>query len=113
MVQAAPLGVRFLGRPPARTASPQTRALAHFPSGRFLANAASTAIAHNLVRRTTLIGLPDTIIPVARTLHRRLLTAPGRITHTARQVTLRMPARPWELAFLAALKRLRAVPVLT
>ena len=61
------------------------QALAHFPSGRFLANAAWTviaAIAHNLLRWTTLIGLPDTIIPAARTLRRRLLTVPGRITHT-------------------------------
>ena len=71
------------------------------------------ALAHNLLRWTTLIGLPDTIIPTARTVRRRLLTVPGRITRTARTVTLRMPARwPWELAFLAALKRLRALPAL-
>jgi hypothetical protein len=93
------------------------QALAHFPSGKFLANAAWTviaALAHNLLRWTTLIGLPDTIVPTARTLRRRLLTVPGRIVHTGRQVTLRMPARwPWELAFLAALKRLRAIPTLT
>ena len=90
------------------------QALAHFPSGQFLANAAWTviaALAHNLLRWTTLIGLPDTIIPAARTLRRRLLTIPGRITRTARQVTLRMPARwPWHTQFLAALDRLRAVP---
>ena len=76
------------------------QALAHFPSGKFLANAAWTviaALAHNLLRWTTLIGLPDTTIPTARTLRRRLLTVPGRITRTARTVTLRMPARwPWE-----------------
>jgi hypothetical protein len=93
------------------------QALAHFPSGRFLANAAWTviaALAHNLLRWTTLIGLPDTIIPTARTLRRRLLTIPGRITRTARTVTLRMPARwPWQTQFLTALKRLRAVPALT
>ena len=92
------------------------QALAHFPSGRFFANAAWTviaALAHNLLRWTTLIGLPDTVIPTARTVRRRLLTVPGRITRTARTVTLRMPARwPWELAFLAALKRLRALPAL-
>ncbi len=90
------------------------QALAHFPSGKFLANAAWTviaALAHNLLRWTTLIGLPDTVIPTARTLRRRLLTVPGRITRTARTVTLRMPARwPWELAFLTALERLRAAP---
>ena len=88
------------------------QALAHFPSGKFLANAAWTviaALAHNLLRWTTLIGLPDTTIPTARTLRRRLLTVPGRITRTARTVTLRMPARwPWEPDFLAALERLRA-----
>ena len=93
------------------------QALAHFPSGKFLANAAWTVIAslaHNLLRWTTLIGLPDTIIPTARTLRRRLLTVPGRITRTARTVTLRMPARwPWELAFLTALEQLRALPALT
>jgi Transposase DDE domain group 1 len=93
------------------------QALAHFPSGKFLANAAWTviaALAHNLLRWTTLIGLPDTIIPTARTVRRRLLTVPGRITRTARTVTLRMPARwPWEHEFLAALDRLRTVPRLT
>jgi hypothetical protein len=93
------------------------QALAHFPSGKFLANAAWTviaALAHNLLRWTTLIGLPDTVIPTARTLRRRLLSVPGRITRTARQVTLRMPARwPWDTQFLTALERLRAIPPLT
>ena len=92
------------------------QALAHFPSGKFLANAAWTviaALAHNLLRWTTLIGLPDTVIPTARTLRRRLLSVPGRITRTARTVTLRMPARwPWETHFLTVLGRLRAMPAL-
>ena len=92
------------------------QALAHFPSGKFLANAAWTviaALAHNLLRWITLIGFPDTVIPTARTLRRRLLHVPGRITRTARQVTLRMPARwPWATQFLTALQRLRAVPAL-
>jgi hypothetical protein len=93
------------------------QALRHFPSGRFLANAAWTviaALAHNLLRWTTLIGLPDTIIPTARTLRRRLLTVPGRLTQTGRRVTLRLPARwPWHTQFLTALARLRAIPALT
>jgi hypothetical protein len=92
-------------------------ALAHFPSGQFAANSAWTviaALAHNLLRWTTLIGLPDTTVPTARTTRRRLLTIPGRITRTARKTTLRMPARwPWQNQFLAALKRLRALPSLT
>ena len=90
---------------------------AHFPSGKFPANAAWTviaALAHNLLRWTTLIGLPDTAIPTARTIRRRLLTVPGRITRTARTVTLQLPARwPWETEFLTALERLRALPALT
>jgi hypothetical protein len=90
------------------------QALAHFPSGKFLANAAWTviaALAHNLLRWSTLIGLPDSVVPTARTLRRKLLSVPGRITRTARQVTLRLPARwPWETQFLTALERLRAVP---
>jgi hypothetical protein len=93
------------------------QALAHFPSGKFLANAAWTvigALSHNLLRWTTLIGLPDTTIPTARTLRRRLLSVPGRITRTARQVTLRMPARwPWATQFLTTLQHLRAIPALT
>jgi hypothetical protein len=93
------------------------QALAHFPSGKFLANSAWTviaALAHNLLRWTTLIGLPGTVIPTSRTLRRRLLTVPGRLTRTARRVTLRMPARwPWASQFHTALARLRAIPALT
>jgi hypothetical protein len=89
------------------------QALAHFPSGKFLANAAWTviaAIAHNLLRWTTLIGLPDTVVATARTIRRRLITVPGRITRTGRTVTLRLPARwLWETTFLTALNRLRAI----
>ena len=93
------------------------QALAHFPSGRFLANAAWTviaALAHNLLRWTTLIGLPNTTVPAARTLRRRLLAIPGRLAASGRRVTLRMPAGwPWHIQFLAALARLRALPSLT
>ncbi len=93
------------------------QALAHFPSGRFLANAAWTviaAIAHNLLRWTTLIGLPNTTVPAARTLRRRLLSIPGRLVRSGRRVTLRMPARwPWQQQFTTALTRLRAVSLTT
>jgi hypothetical protein len=90
------------------------QALAHFPSGTFHANAAWTVIAclaHNLLRWTTLIGLPDHTVRVARTLRRRLLALPGRLTRTARQWTLRLPARwPWQHDFIRALARIRALP---
>ncbi|MEP7021766.1 MAG: IS1380 family transposase [Pseudonocardiales bacterium] len=90
------------------------QALAHFPSGRFTANAAWTviaALAHNLMRWTQQIGLPQATTRTARTLRRRLLTIPGRLTRTARRITLHLPARwPWREDFTAALNRLRALP---
>ena len=89
------------------------QALAHFPSGKYMANAAWTviaALAHNLLRWTHLLALPDHTISTARTLRRRLLTVPGRLTRHGRQARLRMPARwPWAQDFLAALARLRAL----
>ncbi len=90
------------------------QALAHFPSGRFNANAAWTviaALAHNLHRWTELLGLPGRQPRRARTLRRRLLTLPGRLTRTARQWTLHLPARwPWQDDWMAALARIRALP---
>jgi hypothetical protein len=90
------------------------QALAHFPSGRFTANAAWTVIAclaHNLLRWSTLIGLPGTTVRTARTVRRRLLALPGRLTRTARQWTLHLPARwPWQHDFIRALARIRAIP---
>ena len=47
------------------------QALAHFPSGKFTANAAWTviaALAHNLLRWTSVLGLPGHTIRAARTL---------------------------------------------
>jgi hypothetical protein len=90
------------------------QALAHFPSGTFTANAAWTVIAcltHNLLRWTALIGLPATTLPAARTVRRRLLALPGRLTRSARQWTLHLPARwPWQADFIRALARIRALP---
>jgi DDE family transposase len=90
------------------------QALAHFPSGRFFANAAWTviaALAHNLLRWTGVLGLPGHTIRVARTLRRRLLAIPGRLTRSARRWTLHLPARwPWQRDFIEALGRIRALP---
>jgi hypothetical protein len=90
------------------------QALAHFPSGRFNANAAwavIAVIAHNLMRWTGLLGLPGTTVRTARTLRRRLLALPGRLTRSARRLTLHLPARwPWRSAFIEALERIRALP---
>jgi hypothetical protein len=90
------------------------QALAHFPSGHYAANAAWTviaALAHNLIRWTALIGLPDQPRRAARTLRRWLITIPGRLTHSARRWTLHLPARwPWEADFIRALNTIRALP---
>ena len=90
------------------------QALAHFPSGQFAANAAWTviaALAHNLVRWTELLGLPDRVVRAARTVRRRLLALPGRLTSHAGRWTLHLPARwPWQQDFVEALGRIRALP---
>ena len=90
------------------------QALAHFASGHFNANAAWTvlaALAHNLLRWTQLLGLPDTTVRAARTLRRRLLSIAGRLTRHARGWTLHLPARwPWQGDYISALNRIRALP---
>jgi hypothetical protein len=90
------------------------QALAHFPSGQFGANGAWTviaALAHNLLRWTGVLGLGAKTVRAARTLRRRLLAMPGRLTRTARRFTLHLPARwPWQDDFTEALERIRALP---
>ncbi|MCA1701228.1 MAG: IS1380 family transposase, partial [Actinobacteria bacterium] len=90
------------------------QAMAHFPSGQFHANAAWTvlgALAHNLLRWTELLGLPDRTISAAHTLRRRLLQLPGRLVSHAGRWTLRLPARwPWQTEFTEALTRIRSLP---
>jgi hypothetical protein len=88
--------------------------LNHLPSGRFAANGAWLAIAvmaHDLARWTMRIGLGEGIV-TTRTVRRRFLGIPGRLTRSARRVTLHLPARwPWAERFLAGLERLRAIPI--
>ena len=90
--------------------------LNHLPSGKFAANGAWLAvqvIAHNLARWTARIGLKEGIV-TTKTLRRRLFSLPGRLTRSARRVTLHLPARwPWAVNFTAALATLRAIPRLT
>jgi hypothetical protein len=90
------------------------QALAHFPSGRFAANSAwavIACIAHNLARWTSVIGLPDQTVRAARTVRRRLLQIPGRLTRSGRRWTLHLPARwPWQHDFIRALARIRTLP---
>jgi hypothetical protein len=89
--------------------------LRHCPSGSFLANAAWLVIAtlaHNLLRWTAAIGLGIRGQVVAKTLRRRLLAMPGRLTRSAHRRLLHLPCDwPWARQFQLALTRLRAVPL--
>jgi hypothetical protein len=80
--------------------------LAHCPSGKFNANAAwlvLAALAHNTLRWTARLDAITDGIVVAKTLRRRLIAAPGRLTRTARRQTLHLPTRwPWAGQFLTA-----------
>jgi hypothetical protein len=72
------------------------------------------ALAHNLARWTSLIAHPNRTVQTARTRRRQLLQIPGRLVRTARQWTLRLPARwPWAQDFLHALTRIRSLPLRT
>ena len=88
--------------------------LNHLPSGRFAANAAWLAVqvmAHNLARWTAHIGLGQQIV-TTKTLRRRFFALAGRLTRSARRLTLHLPRRwPWEEQFSRALARLRAIPL--
>ena len=68
--------------------------LNHLPSGRFPANGAWLAvqvIAHNLARWTARIGLGEQIV-TTKTLRRRFFSMAGRLTRSARRLTLHLPA---------------------
>ena len=88
--------------------------LNHLPSGRFAANAAWLAIqvmAHNLARWTARIGLGEQIV-TTKTLRRRVFALAGRLTRSARRLTLHLPKGwPWEEKVSRALARLRAIPL--
>ena len=85
--------------------------LNHLPSGRFAANAAWLAVqvmAHNLARWTARLGLGEQIV-TTKTLRRRFFSLAGRLTRSARRLTLHLPRRwPWESS--AAPARLQAIP---
>jgi hypothetical protein len=86
--------------------------LNHMPSGRFGANAAwlgINVVAHNLARWTSRLGLGESLI-ATDTLRRRHLRTPGRLTRSARRLTLHLPTHwPWAERFNASLANLRSV----
>ena len=88
--------------------------LNHLPSGRFPANAAWLAVqvmAHNLARWAARIGLGEQLV-TTKTLRRRFFSIAGRLTRSARLITLHLSQGwPWETQFSCALARLRAIPL--
>ena len=83
--------------------------LNHLPSGRFPANGAWLAVqtmAHNLARWTARIGLGEQVV-TTRTLRRRFFSLAGRLTRSARRLTLHLPKHwPWKTQLSRALARL-------
>ena len=68
-------------------------------------------LAHNLARWTARIGLDEGVV-TTRTLRRRFFSLAGRLTRSARRLTLHLPQGwPWETQFTRAMARLRALPL--
>ena len=92
----------------------QGSGLCHCPSGAFLANAAwalLATLAHNLLRWVAALGLGVHALVMAKTIRRRFITLPGRLTHSARRRDLHLPSSwPWAEGFRTALVRPRTVP---
>ena len=86
--------------------SRQGGGLNHLPPGRFAANGAWLAVqvmAYNLARCTARIGLGEQV-GTTKTLRRRFFSMAGRLTSSARRLTLHLPQRwPWEAQFSGAL----------
>ena len=88
--------------------------LNHLPSDRFPANGGWLAVqvmAHNLAHWTGRIGLGEQLA-TTKTLRRRFFSLAGRLTSSARRLTLRFPQGwPWQNQFSRAPVRLRALPL--
>jgi hypothetical protein len=89
--------------------------LSHCPSGNFSANGAwavLATIAHNLLRWVGSLGLEITGPLVAKTIRRRFLALPGRITRSARQRRLHLPRKwPWAEQWRLCFERLCALRI--
>ena len=84
--------------------------LEHCPSGDFNANAAwavLTSIAHNLLRWVGALGLEMTGPLIAKTIRRKFITVPGRLTTSARRRRLHLPTNwPWATQWSQCFARL-------
>jgi hypothetical protein len=81
----------------------KSSALAHQPSGKFIANAAwlvLAVIAFNLTRTAATISGPDLAKATTASIRRKLIAVPARVASSARRITLHLPtAWPWEPAW--------------
>jgi hypothetical protein len=89
--------------------------LSHCPSGNFSANGAwavLATIAHNLLRWVAKLGLEISGPLVGKTIRRRFLALPGRITRSARRRQLHLPTKwPWSEQWTACFGRLCALRI--
>jgi Transposase DDE domain group 1 len=89
-------------------------ALAHLPSGRFVANAAwltLAAITHNLLRAAGTLAGPRYARARTATIRRHLITVATRIAHSARRITLHLPTHwPWAEPFTTLFTATHAPP---
>ena len=91
--------------------NPPTRGFSRMPKERRSRGLAVQVIAHNLARWTARIGLGEQLV-TTKTLRRRFFSIAGRLTRSARRLTLHLLQRwPWETQFSDALARLRAIPL--
>ena len=78
-------------------------ALAHFPSGRFAANAAwltLAALTHNLLRAAGTLASSFHARARTATLRRQLIAVAARVTRSARKITIHLPEHwPWQASF--------------
>ena len=91
--------------------------MAHCPSGTFNANAAwavLATLAHNMIRWVASLGLEHTGTVVAKTIRRKYIAVPGRLTHRSRQHQLHLPMHwPWATAWVECFDRLRSLSLRT
>ena len=89
--------------------------MANLPFGAFAANEAWLELslaAQDLLAHARLLCLDGELaLAEPKRLRQRLLHVAGRIVHSGRRMTLRLPRGwPWAEALVAAFRRLRALP---
>jgi len=91
--------------------------MAHCPSGTFTAHAAWSVLAtlaHNLIRWVAALGLEHKGPVVAKTIRRKYITLPGRLTHRSRRTQLHLPTHwPWATERIECFDRLKALSLHT